>query len=176
MMSSWLTGLSSLQLKATQDIRLKSVTLLGFRHSLVARTQRLRAHFIASTAYNCQVNARQEETPCTCQPDPQTCVESCRSYAGSERQHVPLPELRHTALVLRCLRDLHVWTRPLAISRVLIRSATCRQTSMGSCAPDMLASAPTAPSLALLAMLPEHTSAIMDTPASAAKDSLEVAI
>ena len=70
MMSSWLTGLSSLQLKATQDIRLKSVTLLGFRHSLVARTQRLRAHFIASTAYNCQVNARQEETPCTCQPDP----------------------------------------------------------------------------------------------------------
>ena len=39
---------------------------------------------------------------------------------------------------------------PLAISWVLIRSATCRQTSMGSCAPDMLASAPTAPSLALL--------------------------
>ena len=78
--------------------------------------------------------------------------------------------------MLRCLRDLHVWTRPLAISRVLIRSATCRQTSMGSCAPDMLASAPTAPSLALLAMLPEHTSAIVDTPGSAAKESLEVAI
>ena len=78
--------------------------------------------------------------------------------------------------MLRCLRALHVWTRPLAISWVLIRSATCRQTSMGSWLPDMLAAELTAPSLALLAVLPEYKSVLMNKPASAAKEDAEDAI
>ena len=50
MMSSWLRGPICLQLKATQDIMLKSVSVLGFRHSLFARTQRHRAQSNASCA------------------------------------------------------------------------------------------------------------------------------
>ena len=74
MMSSWLRGSSHLQLEATQDIRLQSLALLGFRHSLVvASVQRHRAQSIAASAYRCKEVTREENVLFACRPQQQSC-------------------------------------------------------------------------------------------------------
>ena len=62
MMSSWLRDSSCLHSYATQDIRLQSCALLGFRHSLVvALDQRHRAQSIAASAHRSRVLTRRKE-------------------------------------------------------------------------------------------------------------------